>query len=123
MKSSIYLYILIITSFLTSCVAQDCECDEPVNVWFKVSTDQATYGQVVKLDMSKGKSFTDGQYIYLIVNDLSTNEQVIVAFPYMGDWVSQEYDPFIDALEKEFKSLEDYLRSNEDKSSEIKKKQ
>ena len=62
-----------ITSFLTSCVAQDCECDEPVNVWFKVSTDQATYGQIVKLDMSKGKSFTDGQYIYLIVKEISAD--------------------------------------------------
>ena len=119
----VFFYVGILSSQIIEETCNSCECEEPINVWFKVSTDQATYGQIVKLDMSKGKSFTDGQYIYLIVNDLSTNEQVIVAFPYMGDWVSQEYDPFIDALEKEFKSLEDYLRSNEDKSSEIKKKQ
>ena len=43
--------------------AQDCE--EPVNVWFKVSNDQtnSNYGQVVAIDMSHGYSSTwDGHW-------------------------------------------------------------
>lgn len=133
MKSSIYLYILLVTMFSLSCgnesqnqlqqQEESCECEEPINVWFKVSTDEASYGQVVKLDMSRGQSFTDGQYIYLIVNDIDTNEQVVIAFPFGGNWISQEYDPFLEALEKEFKDLEDYLRATENKSSSIEKQQ
>jgi hypothetical protein len=102
---------------------ESCECEEPINVWYKVSTDESTYGQVIALDMSKGQSFTDGQYIYLIMRDLDSKEMVIISFPFAGDWVVDEYDPFLDTLGKEFKDLEDYLKATENKSSSIEKQQ
>ena len=47
---------------------------------------------------------------------------IYIAFPNGGDWVAEpEKDPFLDALDEEFKNLEDYLRSKA--SEEIKKKQ
>jgi len=109
MKSSVYLYILLVTMFSLSCnmlEAQDCE--EPVNVWFKVSNDQTNpnYGQVVALDMSHGYSSTDGEFIYLVLSDVTTTEQVILTFP-IGYWTVDDKDE----IQKEFESLEEYLKN------------
>ena len=109
MKSSVYLYILLVTMFSLSCnmlEAQDCE--EPVNVWFKVSNDQSNsnYGQVVALDMSHGYSSTDGAFIYLVLSDVTTTEQVILTFP-IGYWTVDGKDE----IQKEFESLEEYLEN------------
>ena len=109
MKSSVYLYILLVTMFSLSCnmlEAQDCE--EPVNVWFKVSNDQTNpnYGQVVALDMSNGYSSTDGAFIYLVLGDFNTSEQVILTFP-IGYWVVDGKDE----IQKEFENLEEYLEN------------
>ena len=109
MKSSVYLYILLVTMFsLSYDVVQAQECEEPVNVWFKVSNDQANpnYGQVVALDMSNGYSSTDGMFIYLVLNDFNTDEQVILTFP-VGYWVVDGKDE----IQKEFDSLEEYLEN------------
>ena len=64
---------------------QDYNCEEPINVWFKISNDLKTYGQVIKLDMSKGYAGADGQYIYLYVSDLTNNEGIVIMFP-IGYW-------------------------------------
>ena len=109
MKSSVYLYILLVTMFSISCdVVQAQDCEEPVNVWFKVSNDQtnSNYGQVVAIDMSHGYSSTDGTFIYLVLNDISTGEQVILTFP-IGYWVVEDKDE----IQKEFESLEEYLEN------------
>ena len=108
MKSSVYLYILLVTMLCNITQAQDCE--EPVNVWFKVSNDQtnSNYGQVVAIDMSHGYSSTDGTFIYLVLNDISTGEQVILTFP-IGYWVVEDKDE----IQKEFESLEEYLKNTE----------
>ena len=84
--------------------------DEPINVWFKISNDQSNknYGQVVALDMSQGYSYTDGMVIYLILNDINANEQVILTFP-IGYWVVDGKDE----IQKEFDSLEEYLKNTE----------
>ena len=111
MKSSVYLYILLVTMFLLSCdVVQAQDCEEPVNVWFKVSNDQANpnYGQVVALDMSHGYSSTDGEFIYLVLSDVTTTEQVILTFP-IGYWTVEDKDE----IQKEFESLEEYLKNTE----------
>ena len=109
MKSSVYLYILLVTMFSLSCnmlEAQDCE--EPVNVWFKVSNDQTNpnYGQVVALDMSHGYSSTDGAFIYLVLSDVTTTEQVILTFP-IGYWTVDDKDE----IQKEFENLQEYLEN------------
>ena len=109
MKSSVYLYILLVTMFSLSCdMVQAQDCEEPVNVWFKVSNDQTNtnYGQVVALDMSNGYSSTDGAFIYLVLSDVSTREQVILTFP-IGYWTVEDKDE----IQKEFESLEEYLKN------------
>ncbi len=106
MKSSVYLYVLLVTMLCNITQAQDCE--EPVNVWFKVSNDQtnSNYGQVVALDMSHGYSSTDGEFIYLVLSDVTTTEQVILTFP-IGYWTVEDKDE----IQKEFESLEEYLKN------------
>tara|TARA_R110000824_G_scaffold234989_2_gene423690 strand:+ start:376 stop:780 length:405 start_codon:yes stop_codon:yes gene_type:complete len=100
----------------------ECVCEEPISIWYKVSTFGPEKGNIIKLDMSRGKSFTDHEFIYIAVKDLETDELVYVMFPNGGDWVAETpRDEFLDAMEEEFKNLEDYLRSKE--SQEIKKKQ
>ena len=111
MKSSVYSYILLVAMFSLSCdVVQAQDCEEPVNVWFKVSNDQANpnYGQVVALDMSHGYSSTDGEFIYLVLSDVTTTEQVILTFP-IGYWTVEDKDE----IQKEFESLEEYLKNTE----------
>ena len=109
MKSSVYLYILLVTMFSLSCdIVKAQDCGEPLNVWFKISNDQSNknYGQVISLDMSNGYSSTDGMFIYLMLNDKKTNEQVILTFP-IGYWVVEGKDE----IQKEFDSLEEYLEN------------
>ena len=101
-----YLLTLLLT--IGFIFPQDCE--EPVNVWFKISNDTSNpnYGQVVALDMSQGYSYTDGTVVYLILNDINTLEQVILTFP-IGHWVVEAKDE----IQKEFDSLEEYLKNTE----------
>ena len=108
------VYIGLVFSQATSPDAgsSDCECGKSVNVWYKVSTDDLTYGQIIQLDMSGGQSFSDEMYIYIIVKDLANDDNIVLVFPNGGDWYQKEIDPFLDELEKEFKNLEDYLKSN-----------
>ena len=116
------VYIGLVFSQATSPDAgsSDCECGEPVNVWYKVSSNEEDYGKVIRLDMSGGQSFSDEMFIYIIVKDLTNGDNIIIAFPNGGDWTAATpKDPFLDELEKEFKNLEDYLKSNP--SEEIKR--
>ena len=116
------LFIFLLGIISAQVTAPDCECGDPVNVWYKVSTFEPDRGKIIKLDMRTGQAFTDHQYIYLVVKDLDTGEVVYIAFPNGGDWVAEPArDPFLDALDEEFKNLEEYLRSKQ--GTEIKKKQ
>ena len=116
------LFIFLLGIISAQVTAPDCECGEPVNVWYKVSSFEPDKGKVVRLDMSKGKTFTDHQYVYIAVKDLDTDDVIYIMFPKNGDWVSEEpKDEFLDAMEEEFKNLEEYLRSKQ--GTEIKKKQ
>ena len=104
-----FIYLMGIIS--AQATSENCECGEPENVWFKISSEDG-YGQkVVQLDMTRGQSFSDGMYIYLVVQDIKTKELVYIVFPNGGDWTAEVKDPMLDALEKEFKSLEEYLKS------------
>ena len=120
-KTTKVLFIFLLGIISAQVTAPDCECGEPVNVWYKVSTFEPDNGKVVRLDMSKGKAFSDHQFIYIAVQDLDTKDIIYIAFPNGGDWVAEVKDPFLDALEKEFNNLEEYLRTKG--STEIKKKQ
>ena len=121
-KTTKVLFIFLLGIISAQVTAPDCECGEPVNVWYKVSSFEPDNGKVVRLDMSKGTTFTDHQFVYIAVQDLDTKDIIYIMFPKNGDWVSEvPKDPFLDALDEEFKNLEDYLRSKA--SEEIKKKQ
>ena len=120
-------YIGLVFSQVTSPDAgsSDCVCEEPMNnVWYKLSTGEDGIQRTIKLDMQKGKSYSEGPYYVLELRDVENGEIIFVAFPTFGPWEGEtpkDKDPFLEALDEEFKNLEDYLRSKE--SQEIKKKQ
>ena len=116
----VFIYLMGIIS--AQATSENCECGEPENMWFKLQTENGRQ-KVVQLDMSKGQSFADPQYIYLIVQDINTKELIYIVFPNGGEWVAEEKDPMLEALEKEFKDLEEYLKATQSKRREIKKKQ
>ena len=121
-KSTIGLLLFYVGLVFSQVTTPECVCEDPTNIWYKVSTFAEDKGKVIKLDMRKGQAFTDHQYIYLVVKDLNTGEVVYIAFPNGGDWVAEpEKDEFLEALDEEFKNLEEYLRSKQ--GTEIKKKQ
>ena len=110
-----------ILALLTTCILCMSLTDSAeINVWHKVSTDEMNPGKIVALDMSRGYAFSDYQYIYIVVTSIDSEEQIVVAFPNGGYWTAPGADPFLQELQKEFDSLEDYLRNLE--SKEIKKK-
>ena len=121
-KSTIGLLLFYVGLVFSQVTTPECVCEDPVNIWYKVSTFQEDKGKIIKLDMTKGQAFSDHQYIYIVVKTLETGEVTYIAFPNGGDWVAEpEKDEFLDAMEEEFKNLEEYLRSKQ--GTEIKKKQ
>ena len=121
-KSTIGLLLFYVGLVFSQVTTPECVCEDPTNIWYKVSTFQEDRGKVIKLDMRTGQAFSDHRYIYLVVKELETGEVTYIAFPNGGDWVAEPArDPFLDALDEEFKNLEEYLRSKQ--GTEIKKKQ
>ena len=128
-KSTIGLllfYIGLVFSQVTTPECPVCEvCEAPMsNVWYKLSTDEYGVQQTIKLDMQRGISYSEVPYYILELRDIDNGEIIFVAFPRFGDWESEmpkEKDPFLDALDEEFKNLEEYLMSKQ--GPEIKKKQ
>ena len=126
-KSTIGLllfYIGLVFSQVTTPECPVCEvCEEPMNnVWYKLSTDEYGVQRTDKLDMQNGVSYSDGPYYILELRDVENGDVIFVAFPTIGPWESEtpkEKDPFLEALDEEFKNLEDYLRAKQ--GIEIKK--
>ena len=127
-KSTIGLllfYIGLVFSQVTTPECPVCEvCEEPMkNVWYKLSTGEDGIQRTIKLDMQMGVSYSEGPYYVLELKDAENGDIIFVAFPTFGPWESEipkDKDPFLDALDKEFKNLEEYLKSRD--SQEIKKK-
>ena len=124
-KSTIGLLLFYIGLVFSQVTTPECVCEEPMNnVWYKLSTDEYGVQRTVKLDMQNGVSYSEGPYYILELRDVDNGEIIYVAFPIVGPWESEkpkEKDPFLDAMDEEFKNLEDYLRNQG--SQEIKKKQ
>ena len=114
------VYVGLVFSQATSPDAgsSDCVCEEPVNVWYKVSTFEEDAGKIVQLDMSGGKSFADEQWIYIAVRQIGRDDVTYIVFPNGGDWVAKAEDPFLKELQKELNSLEEYLKTNQGTSIE-----
>ena len=107
--ATLFAFIYLMGIISAQATSENCECGEPENMWFKLQTENGRQ-KVVQLDMSKGQSFSDGMYIYLIVQDIEKKELIYIVFPNGGDWTAETKDPMLQALEKEFNSLEEYLK-------------
>ena len=123
-KMAIGLTLLYVGLVFSQITTPECDvCEEPMNnVWYKLSTDEYGVQRTVKLDMQKGVSYSDGPYYILELRDVENGDVIFVAFPTVGPWESEtpkEKDPFLEALDEEFKNLEDYLRAKQ--GTEIKK--
>ena len=90
------------------------DCEEPINVWFKISNGEKDYGKLLTLDMSSGFATTDGVFIYLIVYEKSTNEEIVISFP-IGQWKVEKMGKFTPKQEEEKFDLDEYLKKNKGK--------
>ena len=116
---NIIITLITIISFI---FPQECECEEPENIWFKVSNNpEHMYGKLMTIDMSDGFITTDGLFIYLIVYEKSTNEEIVITFP-IGYWAIGNTDKSIPKKKKEKEEfdLDEYLKKNKGKGRLIK---
>ena len=111
--------LIILVTLISFILPQDCE--EPVEVWFKISNDinSKGYGEIIQIDMSWGYAGTDSVYIYLFVYEKSTGKELVVQFP-IGYWEAERVNKskkYIPKENEEF-DLKKYLKSR--KGIEIK---
>ena len=99
---------------------QDCDCEEPKDVWFKISNAEKDYGKLLTLDMSNGFATTDGLFIYLVVKNMDTKEDLVIQFP-IGYWIIDKIDKKIPKQEKKKEEfdLDEYLKKNKGKGRMI----
>ena len=108
--------ILILLTLIGFILSQDCE--EPINVWFKISNAEKDYGKLITLDMSSGFATTDGLFIYIVVQNKDTKEDLVIQFP-IGYLIIDKIDKKIPKQEKKKEEkefdLDEYLKKNKDK--------
>ena len=104
-------FILTAMLFLSSPLYPGSTKNKEINVWRKVSTEELNPGLIVPLDMSKGYAFSDDMHIYIVVHAVGEEDAVVIVFPNGGYWSSPEPDPFLEELQNEFDSLEEYLKN------------
>ena len=98
------------------------ECEEPENVWFKISSNpDHRYGELMTIDMSAGYALVDELYIYLFVFEKNTKEELVIIFP-IGYWEIAKIEKIIPKQEKkkEF-DLDEYLKQNRGKGIKVSK--
>ena len=117
MKEILLILMVTLIGFILS---QDCECEEPKDVWFKISNAEKDYGKLLTLDMSNGFATTDGLFIYLIVKNMDTGQDLVIQFP-IGYWIIDKIDKKIPKQEKKKEEfdLDEYLKKNKDKGRMI----
>jgi hypothetical protein len=81
------------------------------NVWYKVSTDELNLHKIVAIDMSKGYSACDMQYVYLVSYELDTKKEIVVVFPNGDYWKASDIDTLSVEIQKNFGKLEQDLKS------------
>ena len=96
------------------------ECEEPENVWFKISTNpEHRYGELMTINMSAGYAYVDEFFIYLFVLEKNTGEELVIMFP-IGYWEIGKIENIIPKEEKkkEF-DLDEYLKQNRGKGIKV----
>ena len=109
--------LIILVTLIGFVLPQDCECEEPKDVWFKISNAEKDYGKLLTLDMSGGFATTDGVFIYLIVKNIDTGQDLVIQFP-IGYWIIDKIDKKIPKQEKKKEEkfdLDEYLKKNKGK--------
>ena len=121
MKQILHLLIyLLIGSFIFSQECEECVCEEPENVWFKVSyNENHRYGEILTIDMSAGAALYDESYIYLLVLEKNTGEELVIMFP-IGYWSMKPIEELPKEEEEKF-DLDEYLKQNKGKGVKIAK--
>ena len=117
------ILLVLMTVFLLSMV--DSKKEEPVDIWYRTAPDESNIGQTitVKLDMSTGFAYCDGQFIYLLVKKYGVDELVVMSFVNGDYWVNDEsYWTSQEVLEEEMRSrfLEDHFKKESGKIESIK---
>jgi len=96
------------------------ECEEPIDTWFKISNHESSYGSLLTLDMTSGFAFTDGVFIYLVVYEKYTKEEIVISFP-IGHWEVEKILKGKPKKEKEEFDLDEYLKQNRGKGIKVAK--
>ena len=119
MKTLINIMVIFLT-MVTIGISNDCDCEEPIDIWLKVSNNDKDYGSLLKLDMSRGYALFDEYYIYLVVLEKDTKEQMIIMFP-IGYWETEKVNKEDNILPKNNEEFDwkEYLKNN--KGTEIKR--
>jgi len=124
MKTILQIVIyLFIGSLLFSQECEECVCEEPVDVWFRISNNEShRYGELLTIDMRAGYAYYDEFYIYLFVLEKNTGDELVIMFP-IGYWeVQQIVKPKELPKEEEEKfDLDEYLKQNKGKGVKIAK--
>ena len=115
----IFSYLLI-GNLIFSQECEECVCEEPENVWFKVSyNENHRYGEILTIDMSAGAALYDESYIYLLVLEKNTGEELVIMFP-IGYWSMKPIEELPKEEEEKF-DLDEYLKQNRGKGVKIAK--
>lgn len=103
------MLVVCLIALCTTSFSQKKGLMEHVNTWYKISTDEMNPGELLSLDMSRGYSVADRNYIYIMVLDKDSMEFTIV-FPNGGHWVAPAPDSFLIDMQEEFDNLEEYMK-------------
>ena len=127
MKRYIFIYLLIVTTCVMSFIfSENNYCEEPMDVWFRSAPKEDGSGEmeILKLDMSTGYAYSDGFFIYLLVEEMNTGEKIVIAF-YNDEYWNAETSHWRHKnpaeQEEPPKTLKEYLRLHKDRSYEIEK--
>jgi hypothetical protein len=115
--------LILLVTLIGFVLPQDYDCEEPIDVWFKTQGDinSPNFGKLIRMDMSSGYATTDGLFIYLMVFDKDSKEQLVIIFP-IGKWKIEEVDKskkIVPKKQKEEFDLDEYLKKNKGKGRMI----
>ena len=112
MKKMLMTLVILISFILPQ------ECEEPIDTWFKISNHESSYGSLLTLDMTRGFALTDGVFIYLVVYEKYTKEEIVISFP-IGHWEVEKILKEKPKKEKEEFDLDEYLKKNKGKGIKV----
>jgi len=127
MKRYIFIYLLIVIASVVSFIfSENNYCEEPIDVWFRSAPKEDGSGEmeILKLDMSTGYAFSDGYFIYLLVEEIDTGEKLVIAFYNDEYWdAGESHWGHKNPAEQEEppKTLKEYLEQNKHNNVPLKK--